>query len=122
MGILSQMLSEALLNEGSAYAKKAIKELYNEVQKSKMTSHKYSDNDWKYVHQLMDVIRNTSTFVSELSYHVENGGYRSNGNTKDWELDITLTSGELIHGRISAFAAGTAKDPWSSYDMTATFW
>lgn len=120
--MLAEGLTEGTINESSTYAKKAIKALYKEVEKSKMTSHKYSDNDWKYVHQLMDVIKGVNTFVSDLSYHVENGGYRTNGNTKDWELDITLTTGELIHGRISAFAAGTVKDPWSSYDMTATFW
>lgn len=121
MGVLSQMLSEALLNEDNAYKKKAIKEIYKAVEKSKMTSHKVQDTAWENVFKLMDVIRDVKEFVSQLDYRVDRGGY-TRMTTKEYNLDITLKSGEQIHGVLTAHAAGIMKDPWSSYDMTVQLW
>lgn len=121
MGILSQMLSESLLNEDAAYKKKAIKEIYKVIEKSKMTAHKFSDTAWENVFKLMDVIRSVDTYVAELDYLVARGGY-TNMTTKEYKLNIVLTSGEQIHGVLTAHAAGIMKDPWSSYDMTVQLW
>lgn len=85
------------------------------------TSKKFTDNDWRYVQQLIEVLRNVDG-VEELYY---GGGKYHNfneGGYKEYNIDILTSYGTKIKGEIRCHFAGTMENPYSSYDMTVNFY
>ncbi len=92
------------------------------------TRHKYSDTNWQYVKEHVASFGNIEgveeVCLSAGEYHnylpgqypdINNPAYRQ------YELTIETLYG-VIEGRLICHSAGTMEDPFSSYDMTCTFW
>lgn len=125
MDKLQQMLAEALNEGDSKYKKKAISAIYDEVNKKKLTSKKFSDSNWNAVDHLIAVIGSVSPYVKKVETTVKDGGYRRNKHgeeSKEYNLTIFLDDGTICSGLITCFPAGTVSDIWKSYDMTLQLW
>lgn len=116
------VMKKGTINEGTletAEANKMIKKLYKAVEK--YTRNKYQDDDWHNLNQVFDEIRNIPG-VKDLS--VGNGryhGYFSDSPSKTYELWIGLDCGVILGGELTCHAAGTMQQPFSSYDITCSF-
>ena len=99
---------------------KIIKKLH--IASQPYTSHKFSDQGWENLHELIDVLRNVDG-VEELYY---GGGryynFRGEGAYKEYTVDIITSYGTKIKGTIQCHFAGTMEDPYSAYDMTVNFY
>lgn len=99
---------------------KIIKKLH--IASQPYTSHKFSDQAWENLHELIDVLRNVDG-VEELNY---GGGryynFRGEGAYKEYTVDIITSYGTKIKGTIQCHFAGTMEDPYSAYDMTVNFY
>ena len=108
------------VREETAEANKIVKRLYKAVEK--YTRGKYQDNDWHSLNQIFDEMRAVPG-VREVSvgggnYH----GFFSDSPCKKYKLYIGLECGEIIGGELTCHAAGTVSEPFSSYDVTCSFW
>lgn len=95
------------------------------------TSHKYHDNDWRYVYFLIDAVKDMISSASKeynVPMYLEHSGV-SYGNydyslliNKSKMYDFCIKCGDevLFSGRVTAMAAGTVEDIWGSYDMALT--
>lgn len=109
--------------------KAIIKKLYEAVEISKVTSHKWHDLGWEGVGKGITVVQNTLNKIGpkydrEFFYEVESvKGYSGDGQTKIWSMQVVDSmDNRICGGQIRAYAAGTVEDPWKSYDYTITFW
>lgn len=121
-----------ILNESSTLTLKQLAKIVNErIQKSKLTTHRYSDTDWRAV---KNVVNEIGTCVNELreqydvqisfSRSVRDGGYETSTDgttqTKVYHLQIDLND-KTLYGVLNAHACGTTDDPFSSYDISCYF-
>lgn len=88
------------------------------------TSHIFKDNDWRYVKEAIDTIKQLGY---EVEVSVKNGGYGNKEidgmpRSKDYQLNIMTPDGFNINGILTCHAAGTMDNPFSSYDMTISLW
>lgn len=109
--------------------KAIIKRLYEAVENSKVTSHKWHDLGWEGVDKGVAVVQEAlkeigKKYDNEFYYEVESvKGYSSDGQTKTWLMQIVdCMDNRICGGQIRSYAAGTVEDPWKSYDYTITFW
>lgn len=98
--------------------KTIINHVYSMINKQKLCSRLYRDEDWSNVRNFFSAIEKLGY---KVSWWVENGGYRHDGHCKDYQCEIAL--GDIVaRGYVSAAAAGTMADPWSAYDLTLILW
>ena len=112
-------------------ANRIVKSLYKAVEKSGLTAHKLRDLSWEHVRALEEVIADVLNKVNaeqgtDLQYQITTAGYRKNDGAEWKEYNFQLYSDTedcgVIGGHINCHQAGTVQDPWSAYDMTASFW
>lgn len=115
------------MNKNSVKA--IIKRLYEAVEISKVTSHKWHDLGWEGVDKGIAVVQEAlkkigEKYDNEFYYEVESvKGYSGDGQTKTWSMQVVDSmNNRICGGQIRAYAAGTIEDPWKSYDYTITFW
>jgi hypothetical protein len=95
---------------------------------SELTSHIYSDENWRGVYDVCDAIEDAGY---EVEVTVKDGGYRNSlgGNTlytgkhdvsywKEYLLTITSEDGVTLEGHLNCHAAGSVEDPFDRYDMS----
>lgn len=109
--------------------KAIIKRLYEAVEESKVTSHKWHDFGWEGIDTGVAVVQRAlkeigEEYDNEFFYEVDSvAGYSADNHTKTWVMQIVDSMDKRIcGGQIRAYAAGTVEDPWKSYDFTITFW
>lgn len=125
--IISECVRKALLSEayGTKEINATIKRLYKNVEKS--CSVIYRDEGWSSLDIVIDAIRKTEG-VTDVNVYVKNGGYHNymvpgKSPYKQYELEIDTPFGEnTIGGVMRANSAGTFEEPFSSYDVTCSFW
>lgn len=113
---------------------KRIEALKRKISKAtqEYTSHKYQDNDWRYVYFLIDAVKDMISNASKeygVQMYLEHSGiFYGNydysllvNKSKMYDFDIKSGDEVLFSGRVTAMAAGTVEDVWSSYDMALTF-
>lgn len=112
----------------SVNKRSVINRLYKVVEP--FTHSKYHDSGWSGVDQMIEALKNAGY---DVTVSVKDGGYRNSkgGNTlytgddvsywKEFILEIPVED-KVVNGIINAHAAGTVNDPFSSYDLTCTFW
>lgn len=130
MKSLKQIIHESIIQalnesrESTITANKLIKTLYNNV--NDFTTHRYKDDDWRYINAVFQRIEDTINSEGQLSVWCENGGYVKNKEGmpiyKEWKLRINLNNGGIIGGSVKANAAGSIEYPLDAYDITCTFW
>ena len=108
---------------------KIIRTVYNAVEKSGLTSRKFHDYWWEGVSSIIRTVNDaleplSMQYNDYFTYSIEEvKGYSNDGMTKTYNMEICNRSGEkIIGGNIVCYTAGTIQDPWSSYDLTCTFW
>lgn len=102
-----------------------IKKIYDVVAASGLTSHKFKDDDWCMVAEVRDTINRYFLNIGEpvSCYYSHVFGYTNNGMAKEYEVCLENEQGELLgKGIITACAAGTVGNVWSSYDICVSFW
>ena len=113
-----------------AYDKRVVlRRLYKIVEP--FTHSKYHDSGWGGVDQMLEALQNAGY---DVRMSVKDGGYRNSkgGNTlfagddtvsywKEFDLVIPVED-KIVNGVIKAHLCGTMEDPYSSYDLTCTFW
>jgi hypothetical protein len=102
-----------------------IKKIYDVVAASGLTSHKFKDDDWRMVAEVRDTINRYFLNIGEpvSCYYSHVFGYTNNGMAKEYEVCLENEQGELLgKGIITACAAGTVENVWSSYDICVSFW
>lgn len=124
---LKQIIKEAVTTyikeaSNSNIKKKVINQIYKYVQP--LTSHLYTDNDWRGVSNTFKTIESVIGDNGELEVNVENGGYWKHiqefPNYKEYKFTITLNNGIVIGGSLKCHSAGTMEDPFGRYDITIT--
>lgn len=104
-------------------ARKIVRAIYDEVQKSGISSHIYSDDDWEKVYELRDIAtqaaRSVDSFANVTILYVEttNTCKRYSVGIEDG-YDGTLYGGGVI---VASFA-GSVERPYERYDVCATWW
>ena len=103
-----------------------IKKIYEVVSNSGLTSHKFSDDDWRMIWEVRDTINRYFFHANETisCYFSGVAGYINDEQAKEYEMTVENSiTGELLgRGIITACAAGTVDDIWSSYDICISFW
>lgn len=106
-----------------------IKRLYEAVEISKVTSHKWHDFGWEGIDKGVMVVQQAlneigEKYDNEFFYEFESvAGYSADGQAKTWNMQVVDSmDNRICGGQIRAYAAGTVKEPWKSYDYTITFW
>ena len=124
---LRNMVSSAvrkMLNESSPsyMRKKLINILYRAVEP--FTKHKYRDDDWRNARAVMDAVDIVVGENGDTSWYCKDGGYERGEDwaKKVYRCRITMNDGIVIGAQLNCWAAGTVEDPFSSYDMTVTFY
>lgn len=105
-----------------------IRKLYRIVEP--YTHSKYHDSGWGGIDKVIEALENAGF---EVNVSVKDGGYRNSmgGNTlfsgrddvsywKEFNLEIPVED-KVINGVIRGNLCGTMEDPFSSYDITCTF-
>lgn len=90
-------------------------QLYRTI--SPLTSHKFSDESWQGVSQVIAALKEEGC---EVDTRVENGGYRRNSSGTMWKeylMDIQCGS-YTFTAILNCHAAGSVEDPFDRYDMT----
>ena len=103
--------------------KALVMRLYDAVQESGWSSHKYTDDDWHNLYSIREVCKNVLPDGWKLLCN-EVYGYSANGMAKDYNflVENVETGEQIITCNVRAFAAGLVNNPWSSYDCTALFY
>lgn len=104
-----------------------IKEVYKVVNNYGFTSHKFADDDWNMIFEMRDTInRYFDIALKSEARCLFSGvvGYINDGMAKEYEVTIeNMNTGEVYgRGIITACAAGTVENVWSSYDICISFW
>ena len=103
-----------------------IKSIYDVVTARGLTSHKFKDDDWRMIWEVRDTINRFFMQKGETisCYFSGVAGYVNNGNAKEYEMQVENSITGEIYGKgiITACAAGTVEDVWSSYDICISFW
>lgn len=106
--------------------KQVVKRIYDVINASGLTSHKFKDDDWSMIWEVRDVINRIFFKAGEPISCFFSGvtGYNAEGTAKEYEMTVEGShNGELYaKGIITACAAGTVEDIWSSYDICISFW
>jgi hypothetical protein len=76
----------------------------------------FTDTDWSNIRATYKKLQDNNWKVDHLG--VDDKDYRTDGGTKRWKMNLLHPSGRELTGVVTAYAAGTVKDPWSRYDMT----
>lgn len=104
-------------------ARKIVRAIYDEVQKSGISSHIYRDDDWAKVYELRDIAkeaaRNVDSFADVTISYVE-----SCDTCKRYTCMIEDGYDDTIYGGgvIVASFAGSVERPYERYDVCATWW
>jgi len=103
-----------------------IKKIYEVVSNSGLTSHKFRDDDWRMIWEVRDTINRYFMQRGEAiaCYFSGVAGYINNGMAKEYEMLVENSITGEVYGKgiITACAAGTVDDVWSSYDICISFW
>jgi len=79
----------------------------------------YSDPGWLGPHQVMDAMS-----AAGLDFNLVEAKYFNEDKAKIWRLKVKYVNNKgvekFLYADITAFCAGTVKDPWSRYDITTT--
>lgn len=106
-----------------------INKIYTDLNKSRVTSHIYTDTDWRYLRNVVAEIINTLTVLEKNGkglYVFDYGETRYEGtigelgHRKVYEFIITDVNAdkEIIHGELICAFCGPMSDPMKSYDVT----
>ena len=106
-----------------------INRIYNDLSKSRVTSHIYTDNDWHNLRNVASEIIHTLSVIEEKGkghYVFDYGETRYDGilgelgHRKVYEFIITDadTANEIIHGQMICSFCGTMSNPMGAYDVT----
>ena len=100
-----------------------IKSIYKAVHESGITSHKFTDETWAKVYELRDLAE------QELQKHIDGAriifeNVETCNTCKRYRVSIEdeITGEVYGHGIITASFCGTMSQPWSSYDLCASWW
>lgn len=103
--------------------KSIIKKLYDAVEKSGWSAHKYTDSDWHNLYAIREVCNNVLPagwkLVCDCVY-----GYTPDNQSKDYHFVVEheITGEQIISCNVRAYAAGRVNNVWSAYDCTALFY
>lgn len=102
--------------------KSIIKKLYDAVEKSGWSAHKYVDTDWHNLYAIREVCNNVLPAGWRLICN-NVFGYSHDNTTKDYQFVVEneVTGEQIIECFVRAYAAGRVDDVWSAYDCTAMF-
>ena len=102
-----------------------INRIYKDLEKSKVTAHIYTDNDWR---NLRNVVHTLTTIEEKGKgiYTFDYGETRYEGVLGEMGhrkvYDFTITDGqsdkEIIQGQLICSFCGPMSDPMRSYDVT----
>ena len=106
-----------------------INRIYDDLHKSRVTSHIYSDNDWRNLRNVASEIIHTLSVIKENgkgTYVFDYGETRYEGvigelgHCKVYEFTITDADAdkEIIHGKMICSFCGPMSDPMGAYDVT----
>ena len=110
--------------------KKVQNAIYKQLEKTNTTGHYYRDDYWegvklvrKDIEDAFKTIKN-SEHEYEVSIAPDEGGYRTSkdgmSKWKQYKVEIYVKGSELpfMGGTLNCHAAGTADDPFGTYDMS----
>jgi len=117
--VASQIIGETSLDGlTKVTAKRKVNDLL-----SRYTKGIFRDTGWRGVHNVWEALDS-----AVINWELQGARYikdRDSGEptSKEWKFEIYFYDKrekfQKLHGAITTFAAGSVKDPWDAYDMTA---
>ena len=110
--------------------KKVQNAIYKQLEKTNTTGHYYHDDYWEGVKLVRKDIEDAFKTIKnpeheyEVSIAPDEGGYRTSkdgmSKWKQYKVEIYVKGSELpfMGGALNCHAAGTADDPFGTYDMS----
>lgn len=104
-------------------------EIYRIIAEDGITSHIYRDGDWRKVYELRDIAQIAARgwcagYMVDAQPAIVFESVETCDTCKRYNVSIEdAVSGEVYGGgQIVAAFAGSVEEPWSAYDVCATWW
>lgn len=106
-----------------------IRNIYRIIAEDGITSHIYRDGDWRKVYELRDIAQIAARgwcagYMVDAQPAIVFADIETCDTCKRYNVSIEdAISGEVYGGgQIVAAFAGSVEEPWSAYDVCATWW